>query len=58
MKLRVAAWALAACLLAPMAASAQSYKLPRDYFLDPPRRGLYVHADAFTIGAQASLQLG
>ena len=37
-------------------AQAQSYLLPRDYFLDPPRRGLYVHADAFTIGGQASLE--
>ena len=37
-------------------ARAQSYLLPRDYFLDPPRRGLYVHGDAFTIGAQASLE--
>ncbi|MFO0662778.1 MAG: hypothetical protein U0174_02445 [Polyangiaceae bacterium] len=37
-------------------ASAQSYTLSRDYFLDPPRRGLYVHGDLFTIGAQASLE--
>lgn len=29
---------------------------PRDYMLDPPRQGLWVHGDAFTVGAQASVE--
>lgn len=28
----------------------------RDYILDPPMKGLWAHADAFTAGAQASLE--
>jgi hypothetical protein len=28
----------------------------RDYFLDPPQKGLWAHADAFTLGAQATLE--
>ncbi len=29
---------------------------PRDYMLDPPKKGLWVHGDAFTAGAQATLE--
>src|SRR6185369_3186451 len=29
---------------------------PRDYMLDPPKQGLWVHGDAFTAGAQASVE--
>lgn len=29
----------------------------RDYFLDPPKKGLWAHGDAFTLGAQGSLEL-
>lgn len=49
-------FAFIAGLLAPREAHAQSYTLPRDFFLDAPKRGLYIHGDAFTIGAQASLE--
>ncbi len=31
-------------------------KQRRDYFLDPPQKGLWLHGDAFTLGAQASLE--
>jgi hypothetical protein len=31
-------------------------KQGRDYFLDPPQKGLWLHGDAFTLGAQATLE--
>jgi hypothetical protein len=35
---------------------ARAQRLPRDYFLNPPPGGHYVHLDAFTIGAQANYE--
>lgn len=35
---------------------AEAYPQRRDYFLDPPRGGTFVHADLVTIGAQASIE--
>jgi hypothetical protein len=45
-------------VLAPGAAHAQPHrgKQPRDYFLDPPQKGLWLHGDALTLGAQATLE--
>ncbi len=31
-------------------------KQRRDYFLDPPQKGLWAHGDAFTLGAQAAIE--
>jgi hypothetical protein len=31
-------------------------EMPRDYFLNPPAAGTFAHLDAYTIGAQASLE--
>ncbi len=36
--------------------TAHAGKQRRDYFLDPPQSGLWAHADALTLGAQASLE--
>lgn len=36
--------------------AARAEYLTRDYFLDPPAAGLWAHADAFTLGGQASLE--
>jgi hypothetical protein len=36
--------------------SAAQAELPRDYFLDPPAAGTFALLDAYTIGAQASLE--
>jgi len=36
---------------------ARAQRQPRDYFLDPPKKGLWAHGDAFTLGAQGSLEL-
>jgi hypothetical protein len=36
--------------------NAHAQSRARDYFLDAPRKGLYLHLDAFTIGVQASLE--
>lgn len=41
-------------LLLPAVASAWPQR--RDYFLDPPRPGTFVHADLVTVGAQASIE--
>lgn len=35
---------------------ASAWPQQRDYFLDPPRRGTFVHADLFTAGVQATLE--
>ncbi len=40
-------------LLAPVASA---HPRPKDFFLDPPKKGLYAHADAFTAGLQLSLE--
>lgn len=53
MKLGTAASVLALSLVA---ANAQAWPQSRDYFLDPPRPGTFVHADLFTVGAQATLE--
>ena len=37
-------------------ASAAEAAPPRDYFLDAPAPGTYAHLDAYTVGAQASLE--
>lgn len=49
----LAASAAAALLLAPAVAGAVQ---PRDYFLDPPTPGTFAHLDAYTVGAQTSLE--
>lgn len=36
--------------------AAAAPKQRRDYFLDPPQKGLWAHGDAFTLGAQAALE--
>jgi hypothetical protein len=41
-------------LLVPSVASA--WPQQRDYFLDPPRAGTFVHTDVFTAGLQASIE--
>lgn len=53
MKLGTAA-SLLALLLVP--ATAQAWPQSRDYFLDPPRPGTFVHADVFTAGVQGTLE--
>ena len=53
MKLSTAFLALSVCLI-PSVASA--WPQQRDYFLDPPRKGTFVHADLFTAGVQATLE--
>ncbi len=53
MKLRAALLGLSIVAI-PSAASA--WPQQRDYFLDAPRAGTFVHADIFTAGAQATLE--
>lgn len=53
MKLAATAFGLA-LLVATSTSSA--WPQSRDYFLDPPRPGTFVHTDVFTVGAQASLE--
>ncbi|MBX3201964.1 MAG: hypothetical protein KF894_27760 [Labilithrix sp.] len=49
--------ALVTALAAAWAREASaSPRQARDYFLDPPQKGLWAHGDAFTLGAQASLE--
>jgi hypothetical protein len=43
-----------AVVVVPAVASA--WPQQRDYFLDPPRAGTFVHADLFTAGVQATLE--
>ncbi len=45
---------LLASLLA--SGSTHAHPRPRDFFLDPPKKGLFAHADAFTAGLQLSLE--
>ena len=52
MKLR----ALSALALLLLPAEAHAWPQARDYFLDPPRAGTFVHGDVFTAGAQATLE--
>lgn len=53
MKLRAALVGLG-LLAVPSVASA--WPQQRDYFLDAPRAGTFVHADLFTVGAQGSIE--
>lgn len=39
-----------------LSSNASAWPQRRDYFLDPPRRGTFVHADVFTAGVQATLE--
>lgn len=48
--------ALAGALTVSGAATAAP-KQPRDYALDPPKRGLWATGDAFTLGVQGALEL-
>lgn len=52
---RLATLALASSLTLVITAASAAPQ-PRDYFLDPPRGGTYVHADLVTVGAQVSLE--
>jgi len=47
---------LVACGILTLASAAGAFPQRRDYFLDPPRGGTFVHADAITVGAQVSLE--
>lgn len=48
--------AASALLALTVAATAEAFPQRRDYFLDPPRGGTFVHADLITVGAQVSLE--
>lgn len=56
MKRPIAATAFGGLLALTLATSAQAFPQRRDYFLDPPRGGTFVHADLVTVGAQVSLE--
>ncbi|MBI2391757.1 MAG: hypothetical protein HYV09_19360 [Deltaproteobacteria bacterium] len=43
-------------LLIAIPSVAWAWPQRRDYFLDPPRPGTFVHADAFTVGVQGSIE--
>lgn len=53
---RWCALGLAVCLLSLRAGADVPVRAPRDYFLDVPPGGHFVHLDAFTLGAQASYE--
>jgi len=48
--------ALAGLALVVVPSVASAWPQRRDYFLDPPRAGTFVHADVFTVGAQATIE--
>jgi hypothetical protein len=39
-----------------VSSNADAWPQRRDYFLDPPRGGTFVHADVVTVGAQATIE--
>jgi len=51
-------WAVvgALCALGQVSEARAARPGPRDYFLDPPAAGLWANFDAFTLGAQGSLE--
>ncbi len=54
--MRLSSIVLTALALVAVPRAAAAWPQPRDYFLDAPKGGTWVHLDAVTVGAQASLE--